>query len=208
VSFNQISHGHIAHSLVLFCSWEFGRSKFPDPALRETDFESPYLVSVIIMRDPISRALAGDGRINKLYPGLQEGNITIDQWWNFSKIERETNNFALTRLAGPTCCSHSDRQCCDGVSKPKYLNDAKDLLKRFTFVLDIACLAEGIQALADILGIEIIPEPKGSVHEHQPIEQRIPYPEVLDYLRERNRFDIKLYEWSKTISLVDCSAIT
>lgn len=31
--------------------------------------------------------------------------------------------------------------------------------------------------------------------------------EVYDFLLERNRLDIELYEWSKTISLVNCATL-
>jgi len=40
---------------------------------------------------------------------------------------------------------------------------------------------------------------------HQSAKERIPYPEVYEYLLEKNRLDIELYEWSKTLALVNCS---
>jgi hypothetical protein len=67
-------------------------------------------------------------------------------------------------------------------------------------------LDEGIQALGDVLGI--LPQNIVSKkRDHPPIEQRIPYPDVYEFLKERNRLDIELYEWTKSRSLVDCSAL-
>jgi hypothetical protein len=51
-----------------FISWEFG----PMNTLKDTDWEHPNLVSVIVMREPISRLLAGDGTKNRKYPALKE----------------------------------------------------------------------------------------------------------------------------------------
>jgi hypothetical protein len=144
-----------------------------------------------------SRLLSGDGIIFDTYPGMLQGNGTLEQWNSFARTETETNNYALTRLVG--------RPCCQGVNTdPKYLEEAKDLLKRFTFVLDIECLEAGLVALADILGITPVRNRKRKVH--PPPEDRIPS-EVHKFLLQRNRLDIALYKWTKTISLVDCSAL-
>ena len=113
------------------------------------------------------------------------------------------NNFALKVLAGPKCCqgNHTD---------PIHLENAKALITRFTFVLDVACLDAGMQSLADELdmGITIVEDQRHAAqHVHPDPRDRIPYPAVYDFLVERNRLDIELYQWSKTISLVDCAAL-
>ena len=110
-----------------------------------------------------------------------------------------TNNFALSILAGPTCCQGNN-------TDPQHLTNAKALVNRFTFVLDMECLEAGMKALAESLklGIQtnatIIAEEEAKQHHLLPGE-------VYDFLLERNHLDIELYKWSKTVSLVDCSSL-
>jgi hypothetical protein len=186
-----------------FVTWEY-YFKAPDPPLADTDWANPDLVSVIIMRDPISRLLAGDGWVAKDHPAVHGTNATEEEWWAFANDTKKghTNNFALHILAGDPCCNGKD-------SDPKYLKSAKALVNRFSVVLDMECLDQGIQALADLLGIEPHRNPKLKLlkRDHPPNEERIPYPNVYKYLLERNKLDIELYQWSKRQSLVDCSAL-
>lgn len=118
-----------------------------------------------------------------------------------------TNNFAMRILTPERCCQgeHTD---------PKHLVHAKELVRRFTFVLDIACLNEGITAVAQALGMEprqlpralsLLEERALRYKPHPPVSERIPYPEVYDFLVRRNRLDMELYEWGKEISFVRCS---
>ncbi|VEU34752.1 unnamed protein product [Pseudo-nitzschia multistriata] len=94
---------------------------------------------------------------------------------------------------------------------------AVSVLNRFTVVLDIECLNEGILALANLVGLD--PETvqaavlqndlhrkKRKKHDtkHKPARDRIGYQDVYEYLLEKNKWDIKLYEYSKTVSLVRC----
>lgn len=186
--------------------WEF-RSP-PSPPLSETDWEHPNLVSIIVMRDPLSRLLAGDHDTKEEYSNIIKGNASLDEWKAYAE-SKNTNNFALRILSG--------RDCCQGeATDPKHLVRAKKLLQRFTFVLDIACLNDGIAAVADILGFEplhrreltekfVVDSRKLTLHHlHPSPSERIPFPEIYDLLRRRNALDIELYEWSKKISLVQC----
>ena len=94
---------------------------------------------------------------------------------------------------------------------------AVSVLNRFTVVLDIACLSDGMRALASLLDLNAthVDERiqridarrerkkkksgmKGSARE------RIGHGDVYQYLVEKNKWDTSLYEYSKTISLVDC----
>lgn len=182
-----------------YLSWEFGRQE--PMRIADTDWENPNLVSIIVMRDPLSRMLSGDGIITRDYPGIPK-NATEDVWWQFATEAYETDNFALRVLAGPGCCDAEN-------TDPMFLERAKDLVRRFTFVLDIDCLLDGLTAVADILGIQIneIYSEAYSPRVHPPIEKRIPFKEVYSYLLKRNHLDIALYEWSKSLSLVKCSAL-
>jgi hypothetical protein len=106
---------------------------------------------VIVMREPISRLLAGDGGVNSKYPaGMRSGaNGTENEnimWWQYATKDARTNNSALSTLANE-CCQHNH-------TDPKHLEEAKQLLSRFTLVLDIRCLDEGMEAIANILGIK------------------------------------------------------
>jgi len=97
---------------------------------------------------------------------------------------------------------------------------AVSILDRFTVVLDIDCLHEGIQALANLLGLDQkrihdsllkneerrITKGKTNAHQKQrsSLKDRIGYQDVYEYLLEKNKWDIKLYEYSKNVSLVRC----
>ena len=99
--------------------------------------------------------------------------------------------------------------------------NAVSMLNRFSIVLDISCLDDGFVALNKLLGLNGTlvdqrmqkmknrreDEEKRKVKKRlkkKPIKERIGYDDVYEYLLEKNQWDIKLYEYSKTISLVDC----
>jgi hypothetical protein len=182
-----------------FISWEFGRPLNP---LKDTDWGKRNLVSVIVVREPISRLLAGNGMFNGKYPAamLGEHNDTEyeNQWWKYATTEHVTNNYALSVLS-TGCCQHNQTDA-------KHLEAAKQLLCRFTLVLDIRCLDEGVEAMNKILEIkqeERVPRPTKKTA-HASSSDRIRLREVYDYLLDSNKLDIQLYEWSKNISLVRC----
>jgi hypothetical protein len=107
-------------------------------------------------------------------------------------------------------------------------------LNRYTIVLDIECLNDGIIELSKLLGlnttniISILNDKKqppsknnnnnnndtnsttttttnaNNKGKHLTTRQRIGYDDVYQYLIEKNYWDIKLYEYSKNISLVRC----
>jgi hypothetical protein len=64
--------------------------------------EHPKLLSVIIMKDPISQLLAGDGYIEKHYPGYKNGTLSYTGWKNYITDEsiRNTDNFFLRLFGG------------------------------------------------------------------------------------------------------------
>lgn len=179
-----------------FLAWEH-RSP-PHPNLDVTNWEHPQLLSVLIVRDPISRLLAGSGDIAERYPNLHSSQDE-GQWWEFAKDKRN-NNFALRILAGHGCCNDS------GTSQ-EHLDRAKELLSRFTIILDLACLDENLQAMIKLLHLEELIPPQRilkSNHTHPPNSERIPFPEIHQYLKDRNQKDIELYQWAKRKSLVQC----
>ncbi|GKZ00582.1 hypothetical protein MPSEU_001010400 [Mayamaea pseudoterrestris] len=187
-------------------AWEF-RSP-PNPSLAMTDWRNPNLVSIIVMRDPMSRLLAGDRITSIKFPNILKGNASEDEWWDFAN-SKSTNNFALRILAGRGCCQGENTSLV-------HLTRAKRLLRRFTFVLDIECLDHGIAAVAQSLGIELrarrllenqatdMKERELAHAARPPVSERIPFPQIYDYLLRRNYLDIELYKWSKEISFVRC----
>mmetsp|Transcript_4998 Transcript_4998/g.5512 ORF Transcript_4998/g.5512 Transcript_4998/m.5512 type:complete len:127 (+) Transcript_4998:342-722(+) len=101
-----------------------------------------------------------------------------------------------------------------GITQEHY-EHGKSLLDKFTVVLDIACLDEGIEALARLLHINIYQNEtttelmkKKHVHHRETPKERIKYNDVYDYLLAKNRWDIALYEYSKSISLVNCEDLS
>lgn len=159
-------------------------------------------MSVYVSRDPISRLLAGDGWTLDRFPDVIRGTGKESTWWEYAKGKRNVDNYALAVLAGDGCCNGNE-------TDPAHLDTAKKVLDRFTFILDIECLGESLQALAGILDIGL-PPPSASERfhtAHMAAKDRIPYPEVYDYLVEKNRLSIELHEYAKSRSLVDCSKI-
>ena len=180
-------------------SWEYG--KRPHPALQNTNWEHDQLVSVLIIRHPLSRALAGDRYFSQFYPGTRSGGdgTNHSEWWAFAH-DGKTDNFALHKLTDTD-------DCCQGADTPvRHLRAAQALVQRFTIILDLTCLGESLAAVADLLGIRLT-HPNPPTKPHAPLRDRIPFDDVYDYLQRKNRLDIELYEWAKNLSLVNCEAL-
>ena len=215
-----------------YVSWEFG--KVPRPTLNVTDWEHPKLVSILVVRDPIARALAGDWHTSEYHPFVIAyskqypnggNNRTVEEWWKFAKDEYY-DNFALRRLVGwgwggggPWTTPMTEQ----------HLDYAKQLVSRFTLVLDQACLTENLHALSETLQIPLrIKDRNRRLSSHGGIKRndtisalhasrnlhanphhlknadRIPFPEVYEYLLKAFQYDIELYQWAKRRSLAQC----
>lgn len=181
--------------------WEFGYTGHaPKPSLAVTNWEDPNLLSVIVMRDPTSRLLATSGWIRNHYPDIPRGNATKEDWWEYANHPWFTNNYALRVLAGNGCCN-------GGKTPQEHLENAKALIERFSIVLDIKCLNEGLEALSSLVNITLAKQKRRRkpAHRRAPSRERVGYDDVYEFLLEKNRLDIELYEWSKSLTLVDCS---
>lgn len=182
-----------------FLAWEYYVEP-PVPDLRSTNWEDPNLLSVIIMRDPISRLLARDGWVSVRHKSIYSGNATENDWWRYANdTYGDTDNFALRTIAGFPCCEGEK-------TDPKYLAYAKALLSRFTIILDMDCLEQSMEAFANLVGIPFESNMKRQPH-YPPNSERIPYSNVYNFFLQKNRMDIRLYEWSKNISLVRCHEV-
>lgn len=185
-------------------SWEYQDFPIRNVPLESTDWESPNIVSVIIMRDPMSRMLTDSSYLKNTFGhGNQKiESLTAKDWHEYSRSV-QTDNFALRILTDRWgCCSGAD-------TDPDHLKMAKKLLRRMTYVLDMACLDEGMARLSAELGITMNIKKGKRVRSHvgSSPEERIKDKEIYRYLIEKNRLDIKLYEWSKSLALVDCASI-
>eukprot|EP00588_Corethron_pennatum_P030934 CAMPEP_0194338478 /NCGR_PEP_ID=MMETSP0171-20130528/79721_1 /TAXON_ID=218684 /ORGANISM="Corethron pennatum, Strain L29A3" /LENGTH=297 /DNA_ID=CAMNT_0039102625 /DNA_START=246 /DNA_END=1135 /DNA_ORIENTATION=- len=111
-----------------FVGWEF--RGFPGRgALGGTHWEDPGVVSVVVLRDPLSRLLAGTGYFGHRF-GYGPERFTRADWWAYAR-SAQTDNYALRILA-------ADRGCCAGAdTERRHLEAAKALISRTTYVLDL-----------------------------------------------------------------------
>jgi len=105
------------------------------------------------------------------------------------------------------------------INRQAQYEQAVKVLQQATLVLDIACLDDGMLAAGDLLHLPREPiqtkiraaaqkraikaQRNGGKKSLSPRE-RIGYDDVYDYLVQKNYWDIKLYEYSQTISVVRC----
>jgi hypothetical protein len=180
-------------------SWEFSHINVPrERPLADTDWEHPQLVSILVVRDPMSRMLARDGWVSKKFPGLlhRDGD-TEEEWWEFAHHTRN-DNFALRILAGGTCCSGAN-------TSRAFLTQAQELVSRFSFVVDIACLNESLYVIAALTGLSM--RPLKPSHAYPPMQERFYNMEIYNYLRDVNQLDIELYEWARQRAVVQCDSL-
>lgn len=178
-------------------SWEF---MYWANLQNTTNWEYEDLLSVIIMRDPIDRFMAG-GKCSTIGEIDDPTNETQHLWWEYAN-EECADNYALRVLA-------PDNGCCNGANTSEhYVEGAKNLLRRFTFILDQACLNESIEALAHKLNISVDLSGDSGYHRvHKPARERLANDTLYEYLQHRFRRDIELYEWAKSKSILDCSQL-
>jgi hypothetical protein len=188
-------------------SFEFGYNR-PSIRLQNTDWDNPNLVSVFVTRHPLERMLSGDAYVGTHYAILKEGTnaASHQQWWDFANMTYHgyTDNVMLRVLS-------NDPTCCHGADTPRErLEEAVELLRRFTFILDTNCLDEGMVALASLLGLDEVANASMKhvqrLHHVHPanVEARYPYRDVYDHLVRKNHLDLELYRWTQQQALVRC----
>ena len=169
--------------------------------LADTNWQDPNLISILVMVDPMTRLLEDSWAFfERTFPTedvpyiIKDHSVGSKPWLTF--VQESPQNYVVQQLGQ----RHSDPIRI----KPKVLvAQAKDLLKRFTFVLDSACLEQGVQQVADILEITVDdPLPDRNNATWTP-SKSMPA-DVYRRLMQLNQLDIELYQWSKTISLVQC----
>jgi hypothetical protein len=228
--FQKEETGSNIHAIVPYfrmVSWEYSAPVGGSKSLDDTDWAHPNLVSVVITRDPLSRLLAGDGQTKKEYPGYNKGGLSRKGWWDYAVYDnnKNTDNFFLriwttTKRKKRTSSQQSIQNHIEtrvnrtteelmdlfptGIEE-RHFNHGKALLDQFTFVLDVECLDDGMDAVKNLLGIDPeLQQRKSRKKAYAPTKERIGYEDVYEYLAAKNEWDIALYEYSKTISLVKC----
>ena len=179
--------------------------------LPRTNWEYKNLVSMIVMRDPLERFLAegkcGGFHSNKKTPLSINGdptNETQAQYWEYANSGC-ADNYALRVLANESHCVNGANTTID------CLESAKDLLRRFTFILDQSCLSDAMVEMGKYLHLNITEQDFESRlhHKHPPtVRERLGNDTLYEYLQDRFRRDIALYEWSKTQSVVQCDKLS
>lgn len=168
--------------------------------LHITNWEHENLVSMIVMRDPIERFLAG-GKCGTYHESLPRDptNETQALYWEYAN-SKCADNYALKVLTKDNCVqgANTTQECLEG---------AKTLLKRFTFILDQTCLGKSMVALGEALNLTITENDfESNLHKIHPVStrDRIANDTLFEYLQTRFRRDIELFEWSKTQSIIRC----
>ena len=133
-------------------------------------------------------------------------NETQHLYWIYANSDC-ADNYALWELT-------EDPACINGTyTSLACLESAKSLLRRFTFILDQACLNDSLIALGKVLQLNITQETfrqSSRLHHNHPvsIRERLNNDTLYEYLKQRFRRDIELYEWSKNRSIVQCGNLS
>jgi len=167
--------------------------------LAQANWESPDIISLLVVRDPLERLLAGDGSVLDKY-GHPETR-SKQQWWAYAKDDLYTRNYQVGILS-----NHNLGYGATDNNPTRALEKAKALTKRITFVLDQACLNDNLRKFASTLGWKVDTDTgdKGPSTNRPSVEEQINDPELLEFLKKRNREDIEFYQWAKQRSLVQC----
>jgi len=186
-------------------------------ALADGDWENPNLLSVLVTRDPVDQLLdeLQFGAKKKEYAAIVADEALLRQ---FAETENSVlDNFVLRILSGDAnCCASGNATDTD---LRQDVEAAKALIRRFSVVLDYACLNEGMTALADLFNytlkkplkpstITISSDDDDEAATNAAVARLGNRRDVYEYLLEKNKYDIELYRWSKTVSLVDCGSLT
>jgi len=180
---------------------------------------------------------AGDGFAGKVYPGFNIGELDHNGWWMYATDDTlgnklQTDNFFLRNFLGKkggnkkktnNTIDYNDKdftppELAYPLNETDY-NDAVELLNRFTYVLDIQCLSEGMIKIAKQLELNMdgvqakIKLDQSSYHNRRKKHslsnlERIGYDDVYQYLMNKNKWDIEIYKYSKSISVINCSHLS
>lgn len=183
-----------------FVSIELASGKLHYP-LAPFPFEHPNVVSMCVMRDPISRLLSGDGRVTKFmlqaYPKFKtihdHETWKSKMWWTYAD-SYFTNNYAMNSLLSTAPEDKQHRNTHEGLER------CKALLVRFTFLLDSACLDDGVKKVSKELGFKDNGRGSMMVHKaHASSLSRLDHGNktLLAFLVNKNKLDLELYHFAQ-----------
>ena len=171
-----------------YVSFEY-RTFQQEDDLSKVDWQAPWVISVLVVRDPLERLLAADYTVEAKYGSVK--NRTAEQWWQYATDDTYSRNYQ-TRILG-------------GGVKTDALRNSQALVSKVTFVLDQHCFNANLKRLGMLFGWKA---PKGFNHgplrSRGSVTSRINNDTLLGFLEERNRDDIEFYRWARERSLVRC----
>jgi hypothetical protein len=189
-------------------SWEFG---IRWGKLTSTNWHHPNLLSVVIMRDPLERFMAGR-KCGKFFEAISNKDLAEepslnDLYWQYAN-DRCADNYALRVFTGsPHCCNGAETNIT-------YLEQAKKQLDQFTILIDQTCETESILAMSKLLHFNLTLEDTSNrnrsaiVKARPSVRERLGNGTLYEYLLEKFKLDIELYEYAKSKSILDCSKLT
>ena len=152
-------------------------------------WNSDKITFTTIIREPLSRAVAGDGFMNK-FPEIKKGDYS--RW--VSEWKQMTDNYNTRWIANKwTGFSNSNVP----ELHPEDLKKAKDILDKFDLIILLEDLPEASITLKNKLGWEHWD--MGSKKHKKSTEEKINDKKVFEQLKNQNKFDIELYNYAKKI---------
>lgn len=171
---------HEVESMFLYSGWKWGEIEIPLPHT-QIPWQSPSILYTIILREPLSRAIANDGFMAE-YPEIKADN-DYSRW-----VETIYCDNYLTRWITNTFTAEPLTE--------EHLQLAKDLLGKFDLVLILERFPEDAKKLRDVLGWKHWYP--GSKRKRKSVKDKIGQRNY-ERLKERNVIDIKLYEYATKI---------
>ena len=169
------------------------------------------MLSVLVVRHPISRLLSdfatcdsvdkSSGNANKATLAAMLGNLERNQAKNGGQAI-SFDNYALRILAGAA----GSKRSLAAVTQADF-ERAKRNVGRFSVVLDQECLGHGVAQLVRTLGLQDKYKDPITNHKSKPPRETCGNDVAYERLVELNKFDIELFEYARSISLVRCADI-
>lgn len=157
------------------------------PLPHNIPWESKNIIYTIILREPLSRAIAGDGFMNE-YPEIKNGDYTR---WIREKpqfVDNYTTRWLTNKWTGfqnntePPPLSQKDFEM------------AKAILDKFHIVMILEDFPESARVLCDKLGWEHCD--MGQARKRKSPKEIVNNDQLYKELRERNKWDIMLYDYA------------
>jgi len=158
-------------------------------------YTSERLTYVTVFRDPITRAFSPDGFFSVYFPLANKGIYNPETWKGYQH-STFSDNFNMRHLLGKKPNTPITR---------KDLEDAKGLLRRFTFVLIMEWFEAGYKMYCEALlwhdcnlGPHRKRQPRAG---YDTVRELVMNDTIYTDIVERNQFDIELYHYAIELNL-------